>query len=217
MPWRPISRGAASSSIASVTLRSSRSARSCRSRWKACARRATSARRRSVVAKAAGGDIEALKREVGELGDELANGETRLAALAAELDDFLARLPNLLHASVPEGADADANVEVRRWGAPPQFAFQPLDHVALGEKLGAHGLRCGRQTLRCAFRRADGRLARLQRAITQLMLDMHTREHGYSETYVPYLVNDARAVRHGSAAEVRRGPVRRGRRAANCV
>src|SRR6185503_2997145 len=87
-------------------------------------------------AKAAGADVEALKREVGELGTELANGEQRLGALTAELDDFLARLPNLLHASVPDGADSNANVEVRRWGTPPAFAFEPLDHVALGEKLG---------------------------------------------------------------------------------
>src|SRR6185295_5735563 len=87
-------------------------------------------------AKAAGGDVDALKREVGQLADELANGEARLTTLAAELDDFQARLPNLLHASVPEGADSEANVEVRRWGEPPTFAFAPLDHVALGEKLG---------------------------------------------------------------------------------
>ena len=87
-------------------------------------------------AKAAGGDVEALKREVGALGDELSAGETRLTALAAELDDFLARLPNTLHESVPNGADSDANVELRRWGAPPQLSFTPLDHVALGEKLG---------------------------------------------------------------------------------
>src|SRR5262249_55475275 len=82
-------------------------------------------------AKAAGGDVEALKREVGQLGDDLASGEARLAALAAELDDFLAGLPNLLHPSVPEGTDANANVEVRRWGAPPKLDFAPLDHVAL--------------------------------------------------------------------------------------
>ena len=87
-------------------------------------------------AKAAGGDVDALKREVGSLGEELSAGEAKLAVLGKELDDFLAVLPNVLHASVPEGADAAANVELRRWGEPPKFSFEPLDHVALGEKLG---------------------------------------------------------------------------------
>ena len=80
--------------------------------------------------------IDALKHEVGTLGAELASGEARLGALATELDDFLAGIPNLLHESVPAGADSDANVELRRWGTPPQLAFEPLDHVSLGEKLG---------------------------------------------------------------------------------
>ncbi|HVY67190.1 MAG TPA: serine--tRNA ligase [Gammaproteobacteria bacterium] len=141
-------------------------------------------------AKAAGGDVEALKREVGELGDALTNGETRLTALAAELDLFLAGLPNLLHPSVPEGADANANVEVRRWGAPPRFAFAPLDHVALGERLGLMDFDAASKLSGARFVVLKGALARLQRALTQLMLDVHTGEHGYSETYVPYLVND---------------------------
>jgi seryl-tRNA synthetase len=141
-------------------------------------------------AKAAGGDVEALKREVGQLGDELARGEARLTALAAELDDFLAGLPNLLHASVPEGADSNANVEVRRWGTPPQLQFAPLDHVALGEKLGLMDFDGAAKLSGARFVVLKGGLARLQRALIQLMLDVHTGEHGYSETYVPYLVND---------------------------
>src|SRR5688572_22059728 len=87
-------------------------------------------------AKAAGGDVDALKREVGTLGEEQAGAEARLGTLTAELDDFLARLPNTLHPSVPDGGDSSANVEVRRSGTPRQFSFEPLDHVALGEKLG---------------------------------------------------------------------------------
>jgi seryl-tRNA synthetase len=142
-------------------------------------------------AKAAGGDVDALKREVGQLGDELANGEARLTALAAELDDFQARLPNLLHASVPDGADSEANVEVRRWGAPPKFAFEPLDHVALGEKLGLIDFDSAAKLSGARFVVLKGGIARLHRAIAQLMLDLHTREHGYTEAYVPYLVNDA--------------------------
>ena len=142
-------------------------------------------------AKAAGGDVEALKREVGALGDELSAGETRLTALAAELDDFLARLPNTLHESVPNGADSDANVELRRWGTPPQLPFTPLDHVALGEKLGLIDFDAAAKLSGARFVVLKGAVARLHRAIAQLMLDMHTGEHGYTEAYVPYLVNDA--------------------------
>jgi seryl-tRNA synthetase len=139
---------------------------------------------------AAGGDVDALKREVGELGDALTNGETRLTALAAELDDFLAGIPNLLHTSVPDGADAESNVEIRRWGTPTQLAFEPLDHVALGERLGLMDFDAAAKLSGARFVVLKGALARLQRALTQLMLDVHTGEHGYSETYVPYLVND---------------------------
>jgi len=142
-------------------------------------------------AKAAGSDVEALKREVGELGDELARGETRLTTLTIELDDFLARLPNLLHASVPDGADASANVEVRRWGAAPKFSFEPLDHVGIGERLGLMDFDAAAKLSGARFVVLTGAVARLHRAISQLMLDLHTREHGYTEAYVPYLVNDA--------------------------
>jgi seryl-tRNA synthetase len=141
-------------------------------------------------AKAAGGDVEALKREVGELGDALTSGEQRLGALAAELDEFLAGLPNLLHSSVPDGRDSDANVEVRRHGEPPAFAFEPKDHVALGEALGLMDFDAAAKLSGSRFVVLKGALAKLQRALTQLMLDVHTQEHGYSETYVPYLVND---------------------------
>ena len=142
-------------------------------------------------AKAAGGDVDALKREVGALGDELSAGEARLTALAAELDDFLAGLPNLLHESVPAGADSNANVELRRWGTPPKFTFEPLDHVSIGEKLGLIDFDAAAKLSGARFVVLKGAVAHLHRAIAQLMLDMHTREHGYSETYVPYLVNDA--------------------------
>ena len=142
-------------------------------------------------AKAAGGDVDALMREVGALGDELASGEQRLAGLTAELDDFLARLPNVLHASVPDGLDSAANVEVRRWGTPPKLSFEPLDHVALGEKLGLIDFNAAAKLSGARFVVLTGAVARLHRAIAQLMLDLHTREHGYTEAYVPYLVNDA--------------------------
>ena len=142
-------------------------------------------------AKAAGGDVDALKREVGALGDELGVGEARLTSLAAELDEFLAGLPNLLHESVPAGADSNANVELRRWGTPPKFAFEPLDYVSIGEKLGLVDFDAAAKLSGARFVVLKGAVAHLHRAIAQLMLDMHTRDHGYSETYVPYLVNDA--------------------------
>jgi seryl-tRNA synthetase len=140
---------------------------------------------------AQGGDVEALKREVGSLGEDLAAGEARLTALAAELDDFLARVPNTPHESVPDGADSSSNVELRRFGEPKQLDFTPLDHVALGEKLGLIDFEGAAKLSGARFVVLTGAIARLHRALAQLMLDMHTREHGYTEAYVPYLVNDA--------------------------
>jgi seryl-tRNA synthetase len=142
------------------------------------------------LAKAAGGDVEALKREVGELGDALTTAEAKLTTTSAELDDFLAGLPNMLHESVPPGRDSNDNVELRRWGTPPKLDFTPLDHVALGEKLGLMDFEAAAKLAGARFVVLRGALARLQRALTQLMLDVQTQEHGYSETYVPYLVND---------------------------
>ena len=91
----------------------------------------------------------------------------------------------------PTAPTPAANVELRRWGTPPQFSFEPLDHVALGEKLGLIDFDAAAKLSGSRFVVLKGAVAHLHRAIAQLMLDMHTREHGYSETYVPYLVNDA--------------------------
>jgi seryl-tRNA synthetase len=96
----------------------------------------------------------------------------------------------MLHESVPPGRDSSDNVELRRWGTPPKFDFTPLDHVALGEKLGLMDFDAAAKLAGARFVVLRGPLARLQRALTQLMLDVQTQEHGYSETYVPYLVND---------------------------
>ena len=109
--------------------------------------------------------------------------------LAIELETFLAGLPNLLHASVPDGARRCANVEVRRWGKPRSLTFRVKDHVALGERLGSWILTPPRSSP-APLRRAARRAGSTAPGSTQLMLDVHTREHGYSETYVPYLVND---------------------------
>src|SRR5690606_6416798 len=88
------------------------------------------------LAKASGADVEVLKREVADLGAALAAAEARFGAVTDELEAFLAGLPNLLHESVPDGADETSNVEVRRWGEPPAFSFEPLDHIELGRRLG---------------------------------------------------------------------------------
>jgi seryl-tRNA synthetase len=141
-------------------------------------------------AKAAGADLDALKREVGSLGGDLAAAEARLTAVATDLDAFLANLPNLLHESVPDGRDDTANVEVRRWGTPGELDFPAKDHVVLGEALGLMDFDAAAKLSGSRFVVLRGALARMQRALIQLMLDVHTHEHGYSETYVPYLVND---------------------------
>jgi seryl-tRNA synthetase len=141
-------------------------------------------------AKAAGQDVEPLKLEVGELGEALARSEHALETVVGDLEALLAGLPNLPHASVPDGADDTANVEVRRRGEPPSFDFEPRDHVAIG-----HGLRLvdfdgAAKISGSRFVVLRGSVARLHRALAQFMLDLHAREHGYTEVYVPYLVRD---------------------------
>jgi len=127
--------------------------------------------------------------EVAGLGDALKANEEKLAVLLAELDAFVSRLPNLPHESVPEGRDETGNVEVSRWGMPPTFDFAPKDHVDLGEALGGLDFAAGVKISGSRFTLMRGEMARLHRALTQFMLDTHTRDHGYTELYTPYLVN----------------------------
>ena len=141
-------------------------------------------------AKAAGEDIAPLTKEVGELGRRLDEADASLHAVQDEFNAMLAGLPNLLHDSVPDGADETSNVELRRWGDPPSFDFQPKDHIALGERLGLVDFESAAKLSGSRFVVLKGAAARLQRALIQFMLDVHTREHGYTEMYVPYLVND---------------------------
>jgi len=140
-------------------------------------------------AKAQGQDIAPLLRQVETLGEELEQAEAQLAATQSELDQLVLSLPNLLHESVPDGRDETANVELRRWGEPRTFDFKPRDHVELGEKLGQMDFAAAGRISGARFTVLSGALARLQRALIQFMLDLHTGEHGYRETYVPYLVN----------------------------
>ncbi|TCK09377.1 serine--tRNA ligase [Marinobacterium mangrovicola] len=140
-------------------------------------------------AKAAGEDIQPLLDEVASLGARLDAAKSELDGVQAELDKILMGVPNLPHESVPEGESEDDNVEVRRWGTIPEFAFEPKDHVDLGEKNGDLDFVTAAKLTGSRFAVMKGGIARLHRALIQLMLDTHTAEHGYSEVYVPYMVN----------------------------
>lgn len=139
--------------------------------------------------KGKGEDTTAVMAEVAGLGDELKQLETRLSELQAELNDFLMGVPNLPHESVAVGKDETANVEVSRWGTPKTFDFPVRDHVDLGEGLGQLDFAAAVKITGSRFSVMKGGLARLHRALAQFMLDVHTTEHGYTEVYVPYLVN----------------------------
>jgi seryl-tRNA synthetase len=141
-------------------------------------------------AKAAGEDIEPLLAAVRSLGDELEAAEDELRETTAALREIELGLPNLLHPEVPDGEDESANVELRTWGAPRDFDFEARDHVALGEGLGMLDFDSAASVSGSRFAVMRGPLARLQRAAIQFMLDTHVSEHGYEETYVPYLVHD---------------------------
>ena len=139
--------------------------------------------------KGKGEDTTAVMAEVAGLGDEQKQLETRLSDLQAELSDFLMGVPNLPHESVAMGKDETANVEVSRWGTPRTFDFPVRDHVDLGEGLGQLDFAAAVKITGSRFSVMKGPLARLHRALAQFMIDVHTSEHGYTEVYVPYLVN----------------------------
>jgi seryl-tRNA synthetase len=139
--------------------------------------------------KAKGQDASAALAEVAGLGDQVKGLESELERVQADLRDFLLNLPNVTHASTPEGKSADDNVEVRRWGAPRAFDFAPKDHTDLGEGLGLLDFPTAAKLSGARFSFLRGDLARLHRALAQFMLDTHTREHGYTECYTPYVVN----------------------------
>jgi len=140
------------------------------------------------MAKGKGEDASALLKRAEELTSQLAASDAAIAQVQAELDSLQLGIPNLLHESVPEGSDEAARKEVRRWGTPRKFDFKPLDHVALGEKLGGLDFETAAKISGARFSIMKGGVARLHRALAQFMLDLHTREHGYTEVYVPYLV-----------------------------
>ena len=140
-------------------------------------------------AKARGEDVQPLLDEVASLGERLEAAKARFAAIAEQLDALMLQLPNIPHPSVPDGADETGNVEIKRWGTPKSFPFAPKDHVALGEGLGSMDFAAAAKLTGSRFVVLKSELARLHRALIQFMLDLHTREHGYQEVYVPYMVN----------------------------
>lgn len=140
-------------------------------------------------AKARGEDIQPLLAEVESFGDDLKRLETELDEIQATLEAMLLTVPNLLDADVPAGRSEADNMEVWRWSEPRQFEFEPRDHVELGARQGLMDFEAAAKITGARFVTLQGGLCLLQRALTQFMLDLHTREHGYIETYVPFMVN----------------------------
>jgi seryl-tRNA synthetase len=141
------------------------------------------------IAKSRGEDASATLREVAGIGDELTSLERNLEAVQQRVRDWLLAMPNLPHASVPVGVSEADNAEVRRWGSPKTFDFAPRDHVDIGTAVGGLDFDVSAKISGARFYALRGAVARLHRALVQLMLDTHTTEHGYAECYVPYLVN----------------------------
>lgn len=142
-------------------------------------------------AKARGEDTAPIMAQVGDLGSQLDAKKQELAELLEEINGIAMSMPNLPDESVPSGQDESENVEVRRWGTPKTFDFEVQDHIDLGEQLGGLDFKSAVKITGSRFIVMKGQLARLNRAIGQFMLDLHTTEHGYTEAYVPLLVNEA--------------------------
>ncbi|MBI0103777.1 serine--tRNA ligase [Gilliamella sp. W8145] len=142
-------------------------------------------------AKARGEDISTVREEVNKLGEKLSSAKTELDKLLNQIKDISANIPNIPNDAVPDGKDENDNVEISRFGTPRTFDFPIQDHVALGERFGGLDFAAGVKLTGARFVVMKSQIARLHRAITQFMLDLHTEQHGYAEIYVPYLVNQA--------------------------
>jgi len=140
-------------------------------------------------AKASGEDIAPLLAEIEDLGGQHKAAEAQLAEVLDQITALAMEMPNIVQDDVPQGANEDDNQEVLRWGEPRKFEFEPKDHVDLGAGLDGMDFEMAAKISQARFVTLKGPLAKLQRALTQFMLDTHTEEHGYTETYVPYLVN----------------------------
>ncbi len=140
-------------------------------------------------AKASGEDIQPLLDEVATLGQELDDAKNAFEAVQIKLDDLFSGLPNLLDDAVPEGKSEDDNIEVRKWGEIPTFDFEPKDHTEVGEAIAGLDFAASAKLSGSRFAVMRAGVAKMHRALIQLMLDTHTEQHGYQETYVPYLVS----------------------------
>ncbi len=140
-------------------------------------------------AKARGEDIQPLLDEVAQLKGELEGAEQELGSIQEEMNQLMMGIPNIPHDSTPDGGGEEENVEIRRWGEPPVFDFEPKDHVDLGVDLKGMDFEVAAKITGSRFVVMQGEMARLHRALTQFMLDTHSAEHGYREVYVPYVVN----------------------------
>ena len=140
-------------------------------------------------AKARGEDIQPLLEKVKQLGEQLDAAESQFREVRDQQLAWHLDMPNIASDDVPVGEDESANLEIRRWGDIPSFDFQPLDHVALGERNGLLDAEAAARLSGARFTVLRGGLSRLHRALAQFMLDTHTAEHGYTEVYLPYLVN----------------------------
>ena len=138
--------------------------------------------------KGKGEDTTGLMSEVSGIAEQMQAGSERLEQIQAALQDMLMGIPNLPQPGVPDGADEAGNVEVRRWGTPRTFETKPKDHIELGEPLGME-FDTGALLAGSRFTFLRGPVARLHRALAQMMLDTHTQQHGYTECYTPYIVN----------------------------
>src|SRR5919107_2827891 len=134
-------------------------------------------------------EAEARRKEVGELKERIAELETARDEAERRMQELLATVPNVPHESVPVGRDESANVEARQWGEAPRFDFEPQDHVDIGTRLGILDLERAAKIASARFAILKGAGARLERALINFMLDVHTREHGYEETLPPFIVN----------------------------
>lgn len=143
------------------------------------------------AAKARGEDIEPLRLEVNVLGEKLDAAKVELDKLQNEIRDLALSIPNLPDDSVPVGKDENDNLEVSRWGEPRKYDFEVRDHVSLGEMAGGLDFAAAVKLTGARFVVMKGQIARMHRALSQFMLDLHTEKHGYLEAYVPYLVNHA--------------------------
>lgn len=139
--------------------------------------------------KAQGGDVKVLLAEVSSFGDQLKDAQQQLESVQNELGSLLQGIPNVPHSSVPEGKTEEDNQEISLWGEPRKFDFEVKDHVDLGEAIGGLDFETATKITSSRFVVMKGGLARMHRALIQLMLDTHTQEHAYQEVYVPYLAN----------------------------